>query len=281
MSSSATDAPAPADRALLDLEVVRTSWPTASTVRVVLGGPQAHRFDGGEHTDRYVKLLFPRPGATLPAGLGYRELRETVPPDRQPTVRTYTVRWHDPEAHELAIDFVTHGDRGVAAPWAAAATPGDRVLVVARAGGGYRPDPAADGHLFVGDEAAFPAIASALEVLPAGARALALLESDGPDHRPALETAADLEVVWVDRGGEVPGDALVRAVRDHPLLDGDVHAFVHGELAAMRALRPHLTGDRAIARDRLSLSGYWRHGTDEDGFQAEKRAIAAAEAATA
>ena len=54
---------------------------------------------------------------SLSPGLG-------APPARggQPTVRTYTVRKVDTECREISIDFVVHGDHGVAGPWAAAAT---------------------------------------------------------------------------------------------------------------------------------------------------------------
>ena len=38
-------------------------------------------------------------------------------------VRTYTVREWDGE--RLTIDFVVHGDEGVAGPWALPAQPGD------------------------------------------------------------------------------------------------------------------------------------------------------------
>ena len=66
-------------------------------------------------------------------------------------VRTYTVRTFDPERIELAIDFVVHGDHGVAGPWAAAAEPGD-LIYLSGLGGAYAPDPRADWHLLIGDE---------------------------------------------------------------------------------------------------------------------------------
>ena len=48
-----------------------------------------------------------------------------MPREQWPFTRTYTVRWVDPVAQELAIDFVIHGDEGLAGPWAASAQPGD------------------------------------------------------------------------------------------------------------------------------------------------------------
>ncbi|MGB0102016.1 MAG: SIP domain-containing protein, partial [Nocardioides sp.] len=58
---------------------------------------------------------------------------------------------------------------------------------------------------------------------------------------------------------------------------GRVDAFVHGEAGAVRGLRHHLLDERGVPRAGLSVSGYWRIGRDEDGWQADK----AAERATA
>ena len=45
-------------------------------------------------------------------------------PELHERVRTYTVRRVDAENGRLQIDFVMHGDEGIAGPWAAAARPG-------------------------------------------------------------------------------------------------------------------------------------------------------------
>ena len=37
-----------------------------------------------------------------------------LPPEHQPTVRTYTVRRADPAARQITVDFVVHGEHGVA-----------------------------------------------------------------------------------------------------------------------------------------------------------------------
>ncbi|MDD7941206.1 hypothetical protein PHK61_22565 [Actinomycetospora lutea] len=42
----------------------------------------------------------------------------------------------------------------------------------------------------------------------------------------------------------------------------------------MKALRGHVLEERGVAREMLSISGYWRRGADEDTFQEEKRAAA-------
>ena len=98
-----------------------------------------------------------------------RALRDVLPPEDMPTVRTYTALFPDVEAGTVAIDFVIHGDEGVAGPWAAAAAPGD-TLMANGPGGAYRPAADADWHLLVGDESALPAITAALDGLPEDAR---------------------------------------------------------------------------------------------------------------
>ena len=78
----------------------------------------------------------------------------------------------------LTLDFVVHGDPGVAGPWAAAAHPGDG-LQLTGPGGAYAPDPAAAWHLMVGDAAVVPAIAASLERVPEGVPVHVILEVAG------------------------------------------------------------------------------------------------------
>ncbi len=214
-------------------------------------------------------MLFPRPGVAYPEPFDMGEIRETLPREAWPVVRTYTLRRWLPEQREMWIDFVVHGDTGVAGPWAAAAKPGDPFRFLGP-GGGYTPDPAADWHLLAGDESALPAIAAALEGMPPGARVTALIEVSGPAEEQKLETAADADVTWLHRGARPVGEALVTAVRGLDFPAGDVHAFVHGEAGFVKDLRRHLRLERAVPLDRLSISGYWRRGLNEDGWQAGK-----------
>jgi NADPH-dependent ferric siderophore reductase len=244
-------------------------------------------FAGSAFTDRYVKLVFPRPGVDLPGyadgTLDMKRLRATLPPEQMPAVRTYTALFPDPDAGTLAIDFVLHGDgEGVAGPWAAAARPGD-TLVVNGPGGAYAPDPSADWHLLVADESALPAVVAALAVLApdAVARVVVLAEDDA--HAPDLAASlppgatppADLVVTTLSRAA---GQTLPEAVAALPWLPGRVHAFVHGEAdEVMHGLRPHLLRERGLDRSQLSISGYWRRGRTEEGFREWKQALAAGE----
>ena len=50
-----------------------------------------------------------------------------------------------------------------------------------------------------------------------------------------------------------------------------MHAFVHGEAAAVKELRRYLRVERSLGLDRLSISGYWRLGVDDEGWRASKK----------
>jgi NADPH-dependent ferric siderophore reductase len=252
-------------------EVVRTSRVTPHMIRVVLGGEGLAGFPEGEFTDRYVKLLFPPVGASYGTPYGVEQVRAAHPQEHWPVTRTYTVRAWDATAGELTIDFVHHGDEGVAGPWAAAARPGDRIQFMGP-GGGYAPRPDADWHLLAADEAALPAVAATLERLPDGARALVFVEVGGPaDEHRDLVVGPGVDLRWLHRGDADPGTALVDAVRSVPLPAGDGHVFVHGEAYAVRELRRHLRAARGLDPAWTSISGYWRCGDTEDRWQSTKR----------
>ncbi len=175
----------------------------------------------------------------------------------------------DKAAREISIDFVYHGDEGVAGPWAANVQPGD-ARPLRRPRRRLRPGPDADWHLLAGDESALPAISVAVERLAPGARAHVFLEVEGPEEEQQFKSAADLTVTWLHRGDARVGERLVEAVRAFEFPEGDVHAFVHGEAGFVRDLRRLLRFEHEVPRERLSISGYWRLGHDEDGWQSSK-----------
>ncbi|MFE7550411.1 siderophore-interacting protein [Streptomyces gardneri] len=253
-----------------EARVVRTERITPHMVRVVLGGPGLDAFEAGEFTDHYVKLLFAPEGVAYPEPFDMERIREEFPREQWPTTRTYTVRAWDAVHRELTVDFVVHGDEGLAGPWAARAQAGDTVRFLGP-GGGYTPDPAADWHLLAGDESALPAIAVALERLASGARVHAFVEVSDAAEEQKFATAAGVDVTWLHRGDRPAGEALVEAVKALDFPAGDVHAFVHGEAGFVKDLRRHLRMERGVARERLSISGYWRLGKTDEAWRAIKR----------
>ena len=241
--------------------------------RLVLAGSDDTAFaslvgrDGG-FTDRYVKLLFCDPGTVYPEPFDMNEIRETLPHEVWPVPRTYTVRWIDRDAETIAIDFVVHGDHGIAGPWAARAEAGDRIHLLGP-GGAYAPAATPDWHLIAGDDAALPAIGAAFEAMPDGARVRAFLEVDGPEDEQEFATAADLDITWLHRKGAEPGTTtlIADAVKAMDWIDGRAQVFIHGESGLLKALRSHLLDEREVERADLSFSGYWRRGTNEEGFR--------------
>ncbi|OKI65039.1 siderophore-interacting protein [Micromonospora sp. CB01531] len=251
--------------------VVRTERPTPHLVRLVLGGEELAGLPVGAYTDHYVKFVFPPAGVSYPHPTDLATIKREFPAAQWPRLRAYTVRAWDAAAGELTVDVVYHGDQGLAGPWAAGLRPGDRVLFTGP-GGAYAPDPTADWHLLVGDESALPAIAAALERLPAGAPAKVYLEVGGPADELPLTSLGAVELCWLHRAGRPVGEALVEAVRALDFPSGRVHAFVHGEATAVKELRRLLRVERGVPREALSISGYWRRGMDDEGWRSTKAA---------
>ena len=255
-------------RPLIHTQVEEVQRLTPHLIRVVVGGEGLRGFAAGEFTDHYVKLIIPPPGASYRAPFDQDEVKATLPREEWPRTRTYTVQDWDPDRLRLTIDFVHHGDTGVAGPWAAAAEPGD-VLQLIGPGGAYAPDPGADWHLMIGDESVVPAISASLARVPEGVPVHVLLEVDGPDDELELTSPGDLRVTWLHRRADAP-DVLLDAVRALEFPPGDVHAFVHGEASAVRAVRKHLLLERDVPRDALSVSGYWKRDRTEEGWREDK-----------
>lgn len=281
----------------LNTMTVLRSHPVGShMVRVYLGGDGFDEFrpanlsdDGSSwDTDMYVKIIFTPPGVELPADFSPSSIRDGFTPEDQPVLRTYTVRRYDRGNREIAIDFVVHGDEGIAGPWAASVQPGETVRFLGP-GSGYRPRPDAPWHLLACDEAGLPAVAAALEALPEDATAQVFIEVAEADDELDLAAPTGAQITWVHRGGgsnevsdEVAGDnaPLIDAVRNAPWLDGEPQVFIHGEAqAVMHNLRRYIRKERGVSAANASISGYWRRGRTEEGFRQWKADLRVTESA--
>ena len=255
------------------MTVLRSEDLTPHMRRVWLGGDGYDDFLATGDTDMYVKIMF------------------AVDGQDDPVLRTYTVRHNNEQAREIAIDFVVHGDEGIAGPWAASVQPGETVTFLGP-GSGYAPDADAPWHLLVSDEAGLPALAAALEALPSDAVARVFIEVAGPGDEMDLAAPAGAEINWVHRGSgsneapeELAGDnaPIIAAVKAAEWLDGEPQVFIHGEAqAVMKNLRPYVRKERGVSAKRAaSISGYWRRGRTEEGFRQWKAEQRAAEAPSA
>ncbi|HSS59491.1 MAG TPA: siderophore-interacting protein [Solirubrobacteraceae bacterium] len=254
-------------RRTLHATVVSVEHLTPRMVRVVVGGDDLDGFGAGHFTDHYVKVQLPPAGADYAAPFDAEAIKERLPREQWPRVRSYTVRAWDAERVLLTLDFVVHGDHGVAGPWAAAAQPGD-VLQLTGPGGAYTPDPDAAWHLMVGDLAVLPAIAASLQRVAAGVPVEVVVELDDDADRQPLTSPGRLRVTWLRSDGS--DRVLLDAVRALEFPEGQVHAFVHGEASAVRAVRKHLVVDRGVPLEALSASGYWKRTRTDEEWRADK-----------
>ena len=305
-ATSAAAQPAAPGYRFFAVTVARTERLGPSSVRLTLAGPALTGFGAGGD-DQRIKLVLSRDGSPveglLTDGPSWYQDYCALPDDVRPYLRTYTVRAARPALGELDVDVVLHGveegHAGPAASWAAAALPGDPVVVLGpdRPGRGrawgVEGAPPLDGPLFLaGDETAVPAVGAILEGLPEGRTAIAVLEVPTAGDVLPLAVPPGVEVRWLVRGARARGEALAPAVHaalcelgvagraagedpeDVDLEAGllwDVpesrtegcYAWLAGEAGMVKALRRRLVRDLGLPRPAVAFMGYWRLGAAE------------------
>jgi NADPH-dependent ferric siderophore reductase len=238
------------------LQVLRVVDITPRMRRVTLGGPELHGFIS-LGSDDHIKLLFPQNAAELAA---LQSPTFSIKGDGpQPAMRDYTPRRLDLSIGELDIDFVLHGD-GPASTWAEQAQVGQHLYIGGPRSSMIVPD-IFDSYLLIGDETAIPAIARRLEELPAGRTVLAVIEIANAAEQQTLQSAADVEVIWVVRGQA----DLLDTVRKLTLPSGTLYSFVATESKLSRQVRRVLLDTHKVNEEYLKAVGYWRaEGSDEE-----------------
>ncbi|MFG2774237.1 siderophore-interacting protein [Streptomyces sp. NPDC048350] len=229
--------------------------------------------------DQQVKLYFPRPHQAepmLPAPdpdgdiMRWYAAYGAIPEAERPWMRSYTIRAHDPAAGTVDIDFYLHGadgraHHGPATRWARAARPGDTLGMFGPSAYFATPIPlgASDWTLLAADGCSLPALATVVEALPPGHRAVAFVQVADASEQQTLVTDGELSVHWLH--GEASGaEAVVDAVRRATLPPGKPYAWLAGEAGAVRALRRHLVEERGYDRRAVDFTGYWRHRLTQD-----------------
>ena len=167
--------------------------------------------------------------------------------------RDYTPRRFDNAARELVIEFALHGD-GPAADWAGRAVAGSTLDIGGPKGSMIVPLDY-DWHLLVGDETAFPAVARRLEELPAGAKAIVILQAADAADRRLFASAAAVDLAWVETDAQ-----LLAAVRALALPAGEGYAWCAGEAASMAALRQELVDVKGHPGEAIRAAAYWKRG---------------------
>jgi NADPH-dependent ferric siderophore reductase len=255
-------------------------------VRVTFAGEELAAF-GWNGPASHIKLIFDdsgehasTQGAAIEQGTPPQPASQQASQPVRATMRTYTPRKFNPDAQELEVDFVIHGE-GPASAWAEQAAVGQS-LTIAGPGRSYSVDPGAEWYLLAGDDSAIPAIGTILETLPASMKVLVLIEivDAAEEHSLAAGVGHSLdgrgahsldargverpraEVRWLPRGPDPrnAGRELEAAVRRVELPPGPGRVYVACEAEAMRRIRRHLLQERQFPRAHLVTRGYWRYG---------------------
>ncbi|MBK5342325.1 siderophore-interacting protein [Pseudomonas sp. TH49] len=234
------------------LEVLRVVDLTPRMRRITLGGPELAGFIS-LGTDDHVKLLFPQ-NAEQTAALETMVLGAGKDNGPLPEMRDYTPRRYDLEKLELDIDFVLHGD-GPASTWAEQARPGQFLHIGGPRGSMIVPD-IFDSYLLIGDETALPAIARRLEGLAANRKALVVIEVENGAEQQVLESAAQVNVIWVLRDGGK--DNLLTTVKELQVPKGNLYAWVATETKVSRQIRRVLLDEHGLNEQFVKAVGYWR-----------------------
>ncbi|WP_114765134.1 siderophore-interacting protein [Vibrio rhodolitus] len=230
---------------------------TPNMQRLVLQGDVLANFpadcEGG-----YIKLLF--------NALGDTDLSSVAEGER-PVMRTYTIRRFMPQENAIEVDFVRHltadNQCGFASRWAMNAQVGD-TIEIRGPGSISNLNLAADWFVFAADMTALPALSVKVKQLPADAKGYAVIQVVSEEDVQPLEVPAGIEVHWVT-------EELSQAVRALPWQDGQASAWVACEFDSMRGLRQYLRNEKALERDYIYISSYWKQGVAEDGHKVIKQ----------
>lgn len=187
----------------------------------------------------------------------------------RPVRRRYTIRQLDRARRLLTLDIVLHGD-GPGERWVRSAQAGDRVEGIGPRGKVF-PSPEADWHLFMGDEAAMPAILAMTESLPGDSEATVVIEIPEAADEQEFSAAARIRLSWLHRLGQA-GEAqeLAAEAADVELPPGSGHAYLLGEARVVLRLREILAG-RGLAQDQMSPKAYWGRGRGNAGHGSPAR----------
>ncbi|MFK7978211.1 MAG: siderophore-interacting protein [Halioglobus sp.] len=235
-----------------ELDVLAMTDITPNMRRITLGGPGLSDFPANQE-GAYIKLMLDEAGQP------------------EPCVRTYTVRHQRQDASEIDVDFVMHGDHGIASRWANRASIGDRIRV---GGPGPRkmPNMEADWFFLAADMTALPALSVNLEAMSESVTGYAVIEILHADDRQKLDAPAGIEIDWVVAAQPEEGRAaVIESIRAKPWLAGRPAVWAASEFDTMRAMRLYFKKERGLPTVDAYISSYWKRGIQEDEHKRVKR----------
>jgi NADPH-dependent ferric siderophore reductase len=243
-----------------EMRVLRVADLTPHMRRITLTGEDLERFATDDHF--HVRLYFPQDPARPDWPVrGLDGLGIVQDPLRMPHVRKYTIRRIDLDLGEVDIDFVLHAIPGPGSDWAKDARPG---ALVGMAGPGGRGVRAADWYLLVGDETALPAIARALEAMPASAVGHALVEIEQASDAMPLVMPQGIRLQWIARHDRER--SIVDEVRRIAIpRDRSVFCWAGTEFEAVQQIRAHWRDVGQLGKTEQLAVAYWRQGMADGG----------------
>ena len=238
------------------LVVQRTERITPNMQRITFGG--ALEGFPVDIASAYLKLMFPLDTENSANG-------------KSVATRSYTVRRFDPDAQQIEMDFVVHGDHGIACAWAAGAAAGDEILA-----GGPGPKKllnlTGEWYLIIGDMSALPAIGANLAHLPADATGTALIEILDAADQQELTAPSGVDIQWLVNPDPARSiDIVMNAVRALDWSQAQCEAWVAGELDVVRSVRSFLKDDKGMQRQQMYASSYWQHGSTDEQHRVAKK----------
>lgn len=208
----------------------------------------------------------------FPTGMQGSHVKVVLPSEDNSDIkmRSYTIRWFNPESKELALDFVVNRHSGPATDWAKQAKVGDSLGI---AGPGALKMTNYDHHsyLLVGDLTSINAINGYVPRYKKDVDVRVIL---------SVPTRADIIALDYDDAGNTEWfieEEATQTLQEQVLqtaknMAKDTHVFLGLEAGSIRSLRPLLQDELAFDRLNLSVVGYWKEGVDADRFGAQKKA---------
>ncbi|PIJ50323.1 hypothetical protein BL250_13785 [Erwinia sp. OLTSP20] len=209
--------------------------------------------------DDHIKLFFPDPQSGTLLVPSVSDDGIISPEGPRPVMRDYTPLAFNAQNNHLTIDFYIHAP-GVASDWAAAATPGDTLLI-----GGPRASllvPADYAkQIYLCDETGLPAVQRRLNDLAAtpGERELCLYAfTDASIGEAYLDTPLQLERHWLG-SGMMHGENLQQALSalQAQTTGADYFIWITGEGSAVKQLTDRLLETRPLEKERIRAVAYW------------------------
>ncbi|MGF1748015.1 MULTISPECIES: siderophore-interacting protein [Vibrio] len=206
----------------------------------------------------YIKFLFNEHGGTALSDLSE---------DSRPKMRTYTIRALDIEHGKIEVDFVTHitEDKlcGFGSRWAMDAKIGDQISIVGP-GAIQSVNTDKDWFFFNADMTALPALSVKLAELPAEAKGYAIIQLIDVADQQTLTAPQGMDIIWTT-------EPVSKIAMLQPWLNGEPYVWCACEFDEMKKLRQFFRNDKAIPKDDIYISSYWKKGVAEDGHKVIKK----------